>query len=67
MKTNDYIKYMTQQIVSYADLPKEERLAKREEKRSARQPGIYHWFGLLPYAIMQPLKSIKRSKRGRRH
>ena len=34
MKTNDYVKYMTQQFVQYMDQPKEERKTKRFKKKS---------------------------------
>lgn len=33
MKTNDYVKYMTQQFVQYMDQPKEERKTKKFKKR----------------------------------
>ena len=35
MKTNDYVKYMTQQFVQYMDQPKEERKTKKIQKRRA--------------------------------
>lgn len=36
MKTNDYVKYMTQTFVKYADQPKDERKRIRIEKNKQR-------------------------------
>lgn len=36
MKTNDYVKYMTQQFVQYMDQPKEERKTKKIQKKEER-------------------------------
>lgn len=35
MKTNDYVKYMTQQFVQYMDQPKEERKTKKIQKKKS--------------------------------
>ncbi|SDY55355.1 YqzE-like protein [Evansella caseinilytica] len=59
MKPNDYVKYLTQQFVTYVDLPKEERQARREEKRLLRPPKAYRLFGLIPFAVSQALRRLK--------
>ncbi|MDQ0256281.1 hypothetical protein J2S74_003699 [Evansella vedderi] len=59
MKSNDYIKYMTQQFVSYVDQPKEERIAKREERKNSRPPRTHQLFGLVPFAISQSIRRWK--------
>ncbi|KOO43941.1 YqzE family protein [Priestia koreensis] len=50
--TNDYVKFVTQQLVRYMDQPKEERVQKRIEKKEAQQqmqdPLANRWFGVLP-------------------
>ncbi|TMW73775.1 YqzE family protein [Alteribacter natronophilus] len=51
MKTNDYVKFVTQQFVTYAEQPKSERVKRRQEKKEARPPLLHHWFGLLPFAL----------------
>ncbi|MGO4887133.1 YqzE family protein [Anaerobacillus sp. MEB173] len=56
MSTNDYVKYVTQQIVSYVDKPKEERRAIKAEKKSVRLPFIYRWFGMVPLAFSITMK-----------
>lgn len=61
MKTNDYVKYVTQQFVSYVDTPSEQRKAKKEERKANQLPFAYRWFGLIPFAISQ-LFHFKKSK-----
>ncbi|RDW19187.1 YqzE family protein [Oceanobacillus arenosus] len=50
MKSNEYVKFMTQQIVSYMELPAEER---KKRKLEHKQPTLYanRWFGVLPFAL----------------
>jgi len=59
MKTNDYVKYMTQTFVKYIDQPKEERVRLKQERRQAKASFWYRWFGILPYAIYTEVKSHK--------
>lgn len=44
---------MTQQVVSYMDLPKEERLQRKLDQKAQKQYPVLgnKWFGILPYAI----------------
>ncbi|MFN7251174.1 MAG: YqzE family protein [Anaerobacillus sp.] len=60
MKTNDYVKYVTQQFVSYVDTPSEKRKEMRQERKANKLPFAYKWFGLLPYAIGQMFNSKKK-------
>lgn len=60
MKTNDYVKYMTETIVKYADQPKDERKRLRNEKKQSRASFWYRWFGILPYVVYTEVK--KRNK-----
>ncbi|XBP66246.1 YqzE family protein [Bacillus velezensis] len=65
MKTNDYVKYMTEQFVKYFDTPKQERRERKEVRKEKKVPASQHWFGILPYSFklwMQPEK-IKRITR----
>ncbi|WP_404333237.1 YqzE family protein [Mesobacillus maritimus] len=59
MKTNDYVKYLTQTVVKYAEQPKEERVKIKVEKKSEKSPFIFRWFGIIPYAFMLLLKRRK--------
>lgn len=52
LSTNDYVKYMTQQLVRYMDTPKEERKAKKSIRKTERSPLANRWFGILPFAVM---------------
>jgi hypothetical protein len=61
MKTNDYVKYMTQTIVKYADQPKDERKRLRTERKETKASFWYRWFGILPYVLYFEVK--KRRKR----
>ncbi|MED3624655.1 YqzE family protein [Neobacillus thermocopriae] len=56
MKTNDYIKYMTQTIVKYVDQPKDERRRIRLEKKQRKASFWYRWFGILPYILYSEIK-----------
>lgn len=53
IKGNDYVKFMTQQVVTYMDLPKEERKQRRINHKAEKQYPVLgnKWFGVLPYAI----------------
>ncbi|MCT8138675.1 YqzE family protein [Anaerobacillus sp. CMMVII] len=59
MKTNDYVKYVTQQFVSYVDTPSEKRKAMKEERKANKDPFAYRYFGLIPYALAQLFKRSK--------
>ncbi|TRZ37603.1 YqzE family protein [Niallia circulans] len=51
MKTNDYVKYLTQTFVQYMDQPKEERKKIKQERRINKEPFMLRWFGILPYVF----------------
>jgi hypothetical protein len=61
MKTNDYVKYMTQTIVKYVDQPKDERKRLRYERKQARASFWYRWFGILPYVVYTEIKKRKKA------
>lgn len=51
MKTNDYVKFMTEQIVTYMDSPTEEKKQKKREKQEEKELFASKWFGVLPLAL----------------
>ena len=57
MKTNDYIKFLTQEFVTYVDKPKEERRKKKHVRNKMEKP-MYtsKWFGLIPFALRIAIK-----------
>jgi hypothetical protein len=60
MKTNDYVKYMTQTIIRYADQPRNERKRLRTERKQRRASFWYRWFGILPYVVYTEIKNRKK-------
>ena len=59
MKTNEYVKYLTQTVIKYADQPKAERVKSRLEKNEGKSSFLFRWFGILPFVFM----SLKKRKR----
>lgn len=59
MKTNDYVKYMTETFVKYIDQPKEERQRVRLAKKEMKSPFLYRWFGIIPYMLISLFKKQK--------
>lgn len=62
MSGNDYVKFMTQEIVKYMDLPLEERKKRKEERRREKTPVANRWFGVLPFAIKLLFKKSNKRK-----
>lgn len=60
MKTDDYVKYMTQTIIKYADQPREERKRLRLERKQTKADLWYRWFGILPYIVYSEVKRRKK-------
>ncbi|KJD57249.1 YqzE family protein [Bacillus velezensis] len=61
MKTNDYVKYMTEQFVKYFDTPKQERKERKEVRKEKKVPASQHWFGILPYSFKLWMQRKKQS------
>jgi hypothetical protein len=59
MKTNDYVKYITQTFVQYIDQPKEERKRIKQAKKEAEATFLFRWFGILPFLLMSNFKKKK--------
>lgn len=59
MSANDYVKFVTEQIVGYISEPKAERKRKKKTRKANRAPFLSHWFGLIPVAILIGLKKRK--------
>lgn len=66
MSTNDYVKFVTQQFVSYMDSPKEERKQKREQRRNVRDPFLVRWFGILPLSLALLYKELRTKQENRK-
>jgi hypothetical protein len=59
MSANDYVKFVTQQIVSYIDQPREKRKEERVAKKEYKEPLSNRWFGVIPLAISMLLNKKK--------
>ena len=53
MSSNDYVKFLTEQIVGYMS-------GSKEERKENREPFLFRWFGLLPMAVMYSIKKRKK-------
>lgn len=48
---NDYVKFVTEQVVTYMDMPPEERKKKKEKQKNAHGMYANRWFGVLPFVF----------------
>lgn len=62
MKTNDYVKFITQTVVQYIDQPRDARKKMRQEKKEQQASFMYRWFGIIPYVFMLQMRERKRLK-----
>lgn len=65
MKTNDYVKFLTETIISHLDTPKDVRKEAKKMRKQQDEPLLYKMFGAMPYMFMTGLKMAKKS-RGRK-
>ncbi|WP_096153437.1 MULTISPECIES: YqzE family protein [Bacillus] len=63
MKTNDYVKYVTEQLVNYMDKPKEVRKELKTQRKLERDPMVNQLFGVIPLSIMLFVKNRKNKKK----
>ncbi|PLR85970.1 YqzE family protein [Bacillus canaveralius] len=66
MKTNDYVKYITQNVVKYIDQPKDVRKKIKDERKETKQPFLIRWFGILPYLFQLGKNNRKHEARSRK-
>ncbi|TMV47841.1 YqzE family protein [Paenibacillus mesophilus] len=62
IKTDDYIKYLTEKVVAYMDMPADVRKEQRSLYRSTREPWQVRWFGMVPLSVLIWWKQRKRKK-----
>ena len=48
----EYVSYVTQRLVTYIDMPTEERRRIRTEARQRREPWLVRWFGWAAYGVV---------------
>ncbi len=62
MAGNDFIRHMTQQVVSYLDKPRDQRKQIRNSRKGGKQPFLTKWFGILPFALLMIFKKNDKKK-----
>lgn len=63
MSTNDYVRFVTQQFVSYMNNPKEERKQKKQQRRSEKEPFLNRWFGVMPLSAALFYQKVKQKRK----
>lgn len=48
-KSDEYVKFVTQQFITYMETPREER---KQTRKARREPWLTRWFGWGPMSIM---------------
>lgn len=56
------VKYITEQVVTYLDTPKETRLESRMKNRKNRERWVFRWFGFVPYALSFWYRGIRKKR-----
>ncbi|PTM59327.1 YqzE family protein [Desmospora activa] len=51
MSSQDYIKFLVQEMVRYMDTPKQERKETRRQRKEQRPSWATHWFGMVPHSV----------------
>lgn len=59
-KGEEIVKYVTQKVVTYMDMPKEERERMRQERKHRKEPWSVRWFGMIPLALSMLFRSRKK-------
>jgi hypothetical protein len=50
MDGSEYLKYVTEKVVSYIDAPADPE--EKKEKKRSREPWLTKWFGVAPMGLM---------------
>ncbi|MDF2558506.1 MAG: hypothetical protein K0R71_2334 [Bacillales bacterium] len=59
MKTNDYVKFITIELVKYLDEPKDIRKQKKNQKKAEQPPRMQRWFGVIPMSLSLYYSEVK--------
>ncbi|TCS83991.1 YqzE family protein [Tepidibacillus fermentans] len=57
MKSNDFVKYLTVQLMERMDQPQKIRSAEKKHKESFS----HHWFGLIPLSLKMWAKRFQKN------
>ncbi|MDF2669923.1 MAG: hypothetical protein K0R67_2229 [Paenibacillus sp.] len=59
IKSEDLIKYITEQVVTFMETPADVRKENRKVLRGQKEPWKSRWFGMIPFAISMWLEERK--------
>ncbi|MFK7693107.1 YqzE family protein [Paenibacillus sp. HJGM_3] len=51
IKSEEWIKYITEQVVTYIETPADVRKEQRQNQKIRREPWSIRWFGMIPLAL----------------
>ncbi|QWI23690.1 YqzE family protein [Bacillus mycoides] len=63
MSTNDYVRFVTQQFVSYMDASKEDRRQQKQQRRAEKEPFLNKWFGVMPLSAALFYRNVKNKRK----
>ncbi|MFT8871037.1 MAG: YqzE family protein [Sporolactobacillus sp.] len=63
MKSEDYVRFLTEQFVRYLQKPEDERKKAKQVRRDSRLPLRNQLFGQIPDAIESYARNLRRSAR----
>ncbi|WEG14283.1 YqzE family protein [Pullulanibacillus sp. KACC 23026] len=66
MKSDDYVKYLTEQFVHYMNQPRDFRKQMKAERKLAKSSIKEELFGLVPFACSQFFGTVKKQIKSRR-
>ena len=62
MKTNDYVRFITQEMVKRMDQPRDILEEEKARKKQEREPRASKWFGMIPMSISLWMKKHLKRK-----
>ena len=51
MKTNDYVKFVTQEMMKQLNQPREALIEQKRKRKAEREPRTVKWFGMIPLSV----------------
>jgi len=61
-KSDELVKYVTEQLLHYMETPREVRKQNRANYKAAREHWKYRWFGMLPAALQMWVNGLRIKK-----
>jgi hypothetical protein len=61
-KSDDLVKYITQQVVTFIDTPRDVRQQVKAMQKEQREHWQTRWFGMLPLAVRMLFDQFKTKK-----